>query len=227
MNPLTKNIENISYIDLWKQAFGVRYVVILAVLLGMGCVMGELLPQFLLYKESVDGALLFDPITSNFTPIDFNPYIFYITTGLVILGHITSILTPRGLMQVLATMCLLNMIRMLSLYLVDLNPPTDIIPLWDPLLEKTFYDNVLITKDLFFSGHTSNIVVFGFLTQVKWLRKVFFVMAFVVGAMLILQHVHYTIDVAAAPIFAYVVYRFVDRVIDIIATRFFSKRSQS
>jgi len=95
----------------------------------------------------------------------------------------------------------------------------DTIPLYDPFLEKTFYEDVLITKDLFFSGHTSNIIVFAFLSRVTWFRNFFFVTAFIVASMLVMQHVHYTIDVVAAPFFAYVVYRIFERLLDEVAKK--------
>jgi len=125
----------------------------------------------------------------------------------------SKIFIVRGLLHSLYGFALVNAFRVIVLYFINLEPPADIIPLYDPLLEKTFYQDVLITKDLFFSGHTSNIVIFGFLTQVPRMRYVIFAATFAVGTMLVLQHVHYTIDVVAAPFFAYLAYVITDKVL--------------
>lgn len=177
------------------------------------------LPQFLMHKQGIEGSVLWDPITSNFSPINFNPYIFYITIIVITIGQISSLLTPRRLLQMMYTFGFLNLVRMICLYFINLEPPLDTIPLYDPFLEKTFYEDVLITKDLFFSGHTSNIIVFAFLSRVTWFRNFFFVTAFIVASMLVMQHVHYTIDVVAAPFFAYVVYRIFERLLDEVAKK--------
>jgi len=183
-----------------------RFIVALVSIIVVASALSSFLGKFLLYKETVPGSKIWDPITSNFAPIDLNPYIFYLTVSSVAFGYLTSIWTPRGLLKVLYAFALVNFFRMVVLYIINLEPPSDIITLYDPLLESTFYKGVVITKDLFFSGHTSNIIIFSFLTLHKRLRWVFVVLALIVGLMLVLQHVHYVIDVIGAAFFAYLAY---------------------
>jgi hypothetical protein len=65
-----------------------------------------------------------------------------------------------------------------------------------------------IYNDLFFSGHTAFPVLLYFITKddAKSLRWFFLFSAFVEGITVLLMNLHYTIDVYAAPFFAYGVY---------------------
>jgi len=83
-----------------------------------------------------------------------------------------------------------------------LNPPEKMIPLNDPVVEF-FGTGQLLTKDLFFSGHTATIFLLYLLADKKLLKTFFLVSAIVVGIGVLLQHVHYSIDVFVAPFFAY------------------------
>lgn len=93
------------------------------------------------------------------------------------------------------------------MYLVPLDPPIGIIPLRDPFVEGFFYDDKVLVKDLFFSGHTSNMVLLTLFMDIKWLKNILILASIIVGYLLLVQHVHYAIDVFAAPFFAYLAYR--------------------
>ncbi len=68
----------------------------------------------------------------------------------------------------------------------------------------------MVTKDLFFSGHISAMCLFVYFTDHK-LWKTCLLVATPVLAMLILwQHVHYTIDIVAAPFFAFICCKLID-----------------
>lgn len=102
---------------------------------------------------------------------------------------------------------LICILRASSLYLVVLEPPVNIIPLADPLLEATFYRGSTLLKDLFFSGHTANIILIGLLADQIFVKRIMIIIAGIVGILLMLQHVHYSIDVLAAPFFAVFTYK--------------------
>lgn len=77
------------------------------------------------------------------------------------------------------------------------------------LLTSIFYGGTgkFITKDLFFSGHTS-IQFLIFLCFRNKIDKIVALAASVAVACLVLiQHVHYTVDVLAAFVFTYIIYR--------------------
>lgn len=92
--------------------------------------------------------------------------------------------------------------RFITIYLVALEPPFGLVDLHDPLAEIFIYgDNLAITKDLFFSGHTATMVFVCFFlptAKEKWLA---FGLSLVLVSLLLIQHVHYSLDVLAAPLF--------------------------
>jgi len=74
-------------------------------------------------------------------------------------------------------------------------------------LSNHFYGGKFLTKDLFFSGHTS-IQFLSFLCLQKKSDKVLALISTILVASLVLvQHVHYTIDVLAAPLFTWLSYK--------------------
>ena len=97
--------------------------------------------------------------------------------------------------------------RALTLYLLPLEPPVDIIPLTDPVIETLFYGGHVLLKDLFFSGHTANLILIGLIVEQRRIKNLLFISGFLVGSMVMIQHVHYSIDVLAAPFFSFVTYR--------------------
>jgi membrane-associated phospholipid phosphatase len=88
------------------------------------------------------------------------------------------------------------------------NPPAGMIPLRDPFVEF-FGTSMLLTKDLFFSGHTALLFLFFLMERTKLLKIIFLSSAVIVGICLLVQHVHYTIDIFAAPFFAFTSFKIV------------------
>jgi hypothetical protein len=85
---------------------------------------------------------------------------------------------------------------------VALNPPAGLVDLHDPLAEIFIYgENMAITKDLFFSGHTATMVFVCFFLPTAKERRIAIALSVVLVCLLLLQHVHYSLDIAAAPLF--------------------------
>lgn len=159
---------------------------------------------FLKWVESRKGIVLNDPLLYMFKPVDLSMLIFSITYLPVIAGVIYSARFPSLLTRIASAYSFLLLLRMLSLYLVPLDPPLSIIPLRDPLLELTVYEGRTNLKDLFFSGHTATHFLFFLLMPHKAWKMFFLVCSVLTGTLVLLQHVHYSVDVFAAPIFAWI-----------------------
>jgi len=163
---------------------------------------------FLNYNESRIGITLEDPILHFFRPIDLTWLTFIIIYLSVVLGIIYLSKNPKTLIFALQVYSLLLLIRMMMMFLLPLNPPVGMIPLNDPFVQN-FGTGQILTKDLFFSGHTATIFMLYLVVENKLYKKLFLVLTLVVGMSVLLQHVHYAIDVVAAPFFSYLSYRLV------------------
>lgn len=103
---------------------------------------------------------------------------------------------------------LICLTRLLTITLVPLAPPAGWVELVDPLT-GVFYGHSIITKDLFYSGHTATLVAMYFCLPKKSDRILVVIATITVGCLLLIQHIHYTIDVLAAPVFVYLLNRVV------------------
>lgn len=107
-----------------------------------------------------------------------------------------------------------TLMRFTSIYFVALNPPQGLVGLHDPIAKLFIYgDSLPITKDLFFSGHTATMVfVCYFLTGNE--RKIALILTGILACLLLIQHVHYTWDILAAPLATLVSIRIAKRLIN-------------
>jgi len=144
-----------------------------------------------------------DPILSFIEkPIDCNLYLSLIHNISILLCLYESF---EKLENILTCFAIVHLVRDFTLFLVPLSPPENTIYLEDPFL-RTFTPGKVLTKDLFFSGHTSFLfLIFYFADQFYWIQCTFFVLTLI---FLILQKVHYTIDIFIAPFMCYCVYQF-------------------
>ena len=92
------------------------------------------------------------------------------------------------------------------MYLLPLEPPVKMIILNDPFVEF-FGTGQTLTKDLFFSGHTATLFILFLVSEKKIIKTVFLISTIAVAISVLLQHVHYTIDVFAAVFFTYACYK--------------------
>lgn len=167
----------------------------------------QLTTAFLSFNESRMGYLMFDPVLELLPSVELSGPLFMMTYMSIVFGLILSFTSLRDTIIAIQAICCLLILRIICMSLVPLEPPVGIIPLKDDFLSHTFYDNQVLLKDLFFSGHTASIALLAYLIQDKTMSKVFFMISIVVGCMLILQHVHYTLDVVCAYMFSYLAYR--------------------
>ena len=162
-----------------------------------------LLRLFLDSVEQRSGGVLSDPVLLLFSPVDFR----WITVSLIysglLLGSISFALHPFSLILALRAGIVLSLLRAVCLFLLPLDAPQGSIPLVDPLISWPIADSVL-TRDLFFAGYTSMMALLALIVRWRDLKIIFACAGAAVSALMVLQHIHYTIDVIAAPCFAYV-----------------------
>lgn len=135
-------------------------------------------------------------------PTDFSTWIFTFTYSATFLGLTFCFLKPSTTLLLIRTYLLLQFLRALTLLIIPLNPPEGIIPLNDPFLHATFYNERANLKDLFFSGHVATLVMCIPIISNKWIRIILAIAATAAGILLIAQRVHYIADVITAPFFA-------------------------
>ncbi len=166
------------------------------------------LTNFLNFSEIRQGVVLPDPILKLFNPVNLT----WLTFGLIYLSLITAIAIflkdPTRFMLVIQAYSLMIIFRIIAMYALPLNPPENMIPLNDPFVQF-FGTGKLLTKDLFFSGHTATLFLLFLFAPNKFFRNLFLICTITVAAAVILQHVHYSIDVIAAPFFTYTSYRII------------------
>ena len=192
----------------WSRFFDNRKKIWLFITLVITALLATVLfSKFLLWNESRLGRVFNDPILGRFQPVNLSLWIGLLTNGAIFIAMISLLKRPATTVYLLSAVLVMCIIRGLSLYFVVLEPPVNIIPLKDPILDMTFYGGQVILKDLFFSGHTANIILVGLLSENLWTKRVILLLGAIVGSMLVLQHVHYSIDVLAAPVFAIITYK--------------------
>lgn len=157
-------------------------------------------PWWMNIVESQKGAVLSDPLLDSVPAIDFSVYIMSIIYGSVLVSFAWLIMFPMRMHLAIKTFWLVVTLRYILIYLIPLEPHPSIIILNDPFLASVVYGSGSITKDLFFSGHMMTMCIACFVTTYKPLKYILVLLTFLLGIMLMLQHVHYSYDVLAAPI---------------------------
>lgn len=202
----------------WKQAWADRgFIVSVAASLVALVVVVNLFATFLGYVEARPGAVLDDPVLRVLPPLDVTWVTFSLIYASVLiavwhLGH-----RPDRLLLAFHSYIIMVLARMVAMHLLPLDPPADMIPLKDPFVESLVGDGDILTKDLFFSGHTSTMFLLALTASTVRMRLIFLVATLAVGYCVIRQHVHYSVDVFAAPFFAYGAYRVVSLLHDLVA----------
>ncbi len=164
--------------------------------------------QFLLFVEDRTGAILSDPILNLFSPIDLTWLIFALIYLSLLLAIVELVKEPERFLLALQCYGLMVILRFIAMYLMPLEAPSTLLPLNDPFVQL-FGEGNILEKDLFFSGHTATLFLLFLMIKKRNLKIIFLIFTLIVGISVILQHVHYTIDVFVAPFFAYTSYRII------------------
>jgi hypothetical protein len=132
---------------------------------------------------------------------------FIIIWSVVLLVFYRIYQNPSIFLVVAYGFILMCIARVLTISLLPLNPPPGLITLKDPIANIAYGGKgIFITKDLFYSGHTGNMFLFFLCLQAKWDKIIALSASFMVGFLVLIQHIHYSIDVISAFIFTYFLY---------------------
>lgn len=150
------------------------------------------------------GMPLADPLLALFTPRDFSLIIFILFHAILISSFISLLNKPREMSIAFQAYAWLMVFRTLTIYLIPLKAPADMIFLSDPLANVYMHSNGHgpVVNDLFFSGHVSSSFLFFMVAQGKLLKRLILAATVVVAILILWQKVHYTVDVVFAPMFS-------------------------
>ena len=181
----------------FKQQIIIGFIILLIVL--------AFFPFFFNYIEKKEGTLLNDFVLDYIPSYNLSIAIFTTIWSMGLLLVIRCVQQPKILLLFLWGFILLSISRFISISLLPLQPPNGLIELKDPL-SNSFYGTKFITKDLFYSGHTATQYLMFLCLQKKWDKIVTLASTLAIGIMVLIQHVHYTIDVVFALPITYMVF---------------------
>ncbi|MDR3558136.1 MAG: phosphatase PAP2-related protein, partial [Candidatus Pacebacteria bacterium] len=156
-----------------------------------------------------------DLILDNIRVYDVDGFFVNGAVLMVLLMAIVCLWWPHRLPFTIKTLSLFIVVRSLFIILTHIGSfPTQAVI--DPstqnfisyIIGSKLYASFFLGKDSFFSGHTGLPFLFAMLYwDKKWLRYIFMALSVMFGCVVLLGHLHYTIDVLSAFFISYGTYR--------------------
>ncbi|SEN91720.1 PAP2 superfamily C-terminal [bacterium A37T11] len=175
--------------------------------LGLGvillCGLLAFLPFFFEHIEQRSGPILRDVLLKLLPAMDMSVPLFITIWGTSVLLIYRCYAKPQLLLSALYSFIFVIAARTICIELVALDPPARLTPLVDPISNYFYGKENFVTKDLFFSGHCATMYLVFFSLNEKRDRMIALTAALLVTVFVLVQHVHYTMDVLAAPLFSY------------------------
>jgi hypothetical protein len=182
-----------------KPGFRIQFITTVCVLISFMFIF----PYFFDFIESRKGKLLNDFILDMLPAKDVSTLVFSLLYFAVISWLIISIKNPVVLLAGMQTYAMVTILRLITIPLFPLEPPVDYIPLREPFVQFFTHGGRIISHDLFFSGHMTTILFCYYTTLKGAFKRIYFALAFAIGLLLMIQRVHYSIDILAAPLFTW------------------------
>ncbi|MFZ7114056.1 MAG: phosphatase PAP2-related protein [Bacteroidota bacterium] len=164
--------------------------------------------HFFDYIESRQGTQLGDFVLDLLPAYNVSWGVFFILYSAIVIGIYTHRAHPKTVLIIFQTYILVTFVRMITITLLPLEPPIGYLPLREPVVQFFTNGGKIISKDLFFSGHVSTVLSVYLGTHLPKTKSVLLVCVVAMCVLLLVQHVHYTIDVLVAVPATYVVFRF-------------------
>jgi len=153
-------------------------------------------------QDDKNGIELNDWVLKRLPSIDVSVFIVTLMLSSAALFALRGLSNPNMLMTFLFALIIHLIARMITISATQFFPPQGLIVLHDPM-GSMLYQYRFISRDLFYSGHTAILSLLYF-CSFKKLDKYYIMLTVIgVGFLLLVQHVHYTIDVLCAPLFAF------------------------
>jgi hypothetical protein len=147
-----------------------------------------------------------DMILDNLSAIDLNFIIIEVAFIAIILSMAFILMRPRHILFTLKAFAIFVAIRAIFISLTHVGIYPDHIVPGLGLFDDT-YRYLNFQTGLFFSGHTGLPILMALIFwREKWVRIVYLALSVVLGVAVLLAHVHYSIDVFAAPFMAYSIF---------------------
>ncbi len=198
-------MQDITWKPFWQSPKNRRY---LWIAIGLFATMFVSVFFTLRYVEQRPGFVIEDWTLSVFgKPRDFSIPIFAITYFAMVYAIWSNASRPKIFLHMFITYAFMQLSKCIVLLCVPLDPPTEILPLTDPILETLFYGGNVNLKDLMFSGHVATVVIAAIYARHHLVKIVLFLLAPVLGFLMAQQRVHYVADALAAPFFVWLAFR--------------------
>ena len=165
------------------------------------------LPIFFKHIDVTHGRVLNDVVLNAIGPVDFTWITFTVLYSGIVVSVGRALRAPWTIVRGLHAYAVLMLLRMVAMQLFTLEAPPDIIPLIDPVTQSFYPGAEPFLKDLFFSGHTATLALMVCISRGRAARISMIIAMCVVGSLVLVQHVHWTVDVLAAPIFVWVAWK--------------------
>jgi membrane-associated phospholipid phosphatase len=188
----------------WRSAWNIpsfRQLLIAGIILDISIL--SIFPFFFQWIEHRQGIVLNDPLLTSVPSHNVSVPLFIMIWTMCALGIIRAVQNPRILLVFAWSFLVLSIFRTLTITLIPLDPPAGLIGLTDPLSNFFYGHDRFITKDLFFSGHTSTMFLLYFCLIRRGDRRFALLVTFCVAILLLIQHVHYTLDILGGFLFGW------------------------
>ena len=159
------------------------------------------------WVERRPGAILPDPVLAWLAPRDVTRPIFTLIYAGILLAVFLLARSPVRLVMGVQAYVVMALLRIVVMWATPLDPPPGMIVLEDPLVQAFGGASQALTRDLFFSGHTSTLFLLFLAVPGRSAKAFFLACTSAVAFFVLVQHVHYAVDVLAAPAFAYAAWR--------------------
>lgn len=198
----------------WREAWrSVPFKRLFIGVLSVALLISASMPWYFQALQARGGSTPWEPLLAHLPAVDVSLFLFAVLYGSVLVALWDLAPRPVRLLRGLLAYTLVLCLRPVTMWLFTFEPPADLVPLMDPLTAVFYPGGEPFAKDLFFSGHTASITVLACAVVGRTVRWGLVVATVLVAALVLLQHVHWTVDVLVAPVAAIAAWRIAGAVV--------------